>query len=274
MVILTAAAAAWDLGSYRRSRKALNSYVQIVFEDKNGDMMSIAEQLPYDVNANVIEVDDCDYGIWYMDVSERPEVYKGKTVRFKGQVLKNKYFKDKNFVPGRKVMTCCAEDTSFIGYISFYDKISSLENRQWITVTAQIAYEFQMAYKKKRSGSLCAEGRAGRSTGRRTGLLLNKERTIPMIQDILPRHLDNQFRWLTPQKSDIILLFEGSVCLQNGRMKKFIIPITKNSAHRQMRQNTRLFMYCLSRNPVFSGKAQRRSAGWPLSGTAFRCESA
>ena len=24
-----------------------------------------------------------------------------------------------------------------------------LENRQWITVTAQIAYEFQMAYKKK-----------------------------------------------------------------------------------------------------------------------------
>lgn len=55
-------------------------------------MMSIAEQLPYDVNANVIEVDDCDYGIWYMDVSERPEVYKGKTVRFKGQVLKNKIF--------------------------------------------------------------------------------------------------------------------------------------------------------------------------------------
>ena len=40
-------------------------------------------------------------------------------VRFKGQVLKNKYFKDKNFVPGRKVMTCCAEDTQFIGYIAF-----------------------------------------------------------------------------------------------------------------------------------------------------------
>ena len=149
MVIFNRCKTSMELGSYRRSMKALNSYVQIVFEDKNGDMMSIAEQLPYDVNANVIEVDDCDYGIWYMDVSERPEVYKGKTVRFKGQVLKNKYFKDKNFVPGRKVMTCCAEDTSFIGYISFYDKISSLENRQWITVTAQIAYEFQMAYKKK-----------------------------------------------------------------------------------------------------------------------------
>ena len=26
-----------------------------------------------------------DYGIWYMDVSERPDVYVGKKVRFKGQ---------------------------------------------------------------------------------------------------------------------------------------------------------------------------------------------
>jgi uncharacterized repeat protein (TIGR03943 family) len=84
-----------------------------------------------------------------MDVSERPEVYTGKTVRFKGQVLKNKYFKDKNFVPGRQVMTCCAADMQFIGYISFYDKINTLENKQWVTVTATIKYEFQMAYKKK-----------------------------------------------------------------------------------------------------------------------------
>ena len=55
----------------------------------------------------------------------------------------------KNFVPGRKVMTCCAEDTQFIGYISFYNNIASLENREWIWVTATIKYEFQMAYKKK-----------------------------------------------------------------------------------------------------------------------------
>ena len=33
----------------------------------------------YDVNADIIEVDDADYGIWYMDVSERPDVYVGKS---------------------------------------------------------------------------------------------------------------------------------------------------------------------------------------------------
>lgn len=149
MVVFNRCTSGMELGAYRRAVKALNSAVQIIFEDDKGDMMSIAEQLPYDINADIIEVEDCDYGIWYMDVNERPEVYKGKTVRFKGQVLKNKYFKDRNFVPGRKVMTCCADDTAFVGYICFYDKISELENKEWYTVTAEIKYEFQMAYKKK-----------------------------------------------------------------------------------------------------------------------------
>ena len=119
MVIFNRCKSGMDLGSYRRSMRALNNTLQIVFEDDKGEMMSIAEQLPYDVNADIIEVDDADYGIWYMDVSER------------------------------KVMTCCAEDTQFIGYISFYNNIASLENRQWIMVTATIKNEFQMAYKKK-----------------------------------------------------------------------------------------------------------------------------
>ena len=45
-----------------------------------------------------------------------------------------------------------------------------------------------------------------------------------MIQDILPRHLDNQFRWLTPQKSDIILLFEGSSVLAKWQDEKIYYP--------------------------------------------------
>lgn len=149
MVIFNRCRTSMDLGSYRRSMRALSPAVQIIFEDEKGEQVAISEQLPYDINSDVIEIDDADYGIWYMDVSERPEVYQGKTVKFKGQVLKNKYFKDKNFVPGRQVMTCCAADLQFIGYISYYDHISSLENKQWVTVTATIKYEFQTAYKKK-----------------------------------------------------------------------------------------------------------------------------
>ncbi len=145
MVVFNRCSSGMELGNYRRAMKALNSAVQIVFEDEKGDVMSIAEQLPYDINADIIEVDDCDYGIWYMDVNERPEVYKGKTVRFKGQVLKNKYFKDKNFVPGRRVMTCCADDTAFIGYIC-ENVEGQYQTKDWVILTASITIEEREEY--------------------------------------------------------------------------------------------------------------------------------
>lgn len=149
MVLFNRCQPGMNLGSFRRSVKMLNQAAQIIFEGADGEMVSIAEQLPYDIHADVIEVDDSDYGIWYMDASERPEVYENKKVRFKGQVYKGKRFKEKTFVPGRKAMTCCADDTAFIGYVCAYDNVASLENRQWVTVEAVIKYEFSMAYKKK-----------------------------------------------------------------------------------------------------------------------------
>ena len=70
MVIFNRCKSGMDLGSYRRSMRALNPALQIIFEDEKGDQVAISEQLPYDINADVIQVDDEDYGIWYMDVSE------------------------------------------------------------------------------------------------------------------------------------------------------------------------------------------------------------
>ena len=56
-------------------------------------------------------------GIFYVDMEDHPERYRGKTVRFKGRVLKSENANAKFFVPGRMAMTCCADDTTFIGYI-------------------------------------------------------------------------------------------------------------------------------------------------------------
>ena len=148
MIVFNRCEPGMGLGAFRRSVKVLNGAAQIVFENTNGEMASIAEQLPYDVNADVIEVDDSDYGIWYMDVSERPDVYKNKKVRFRGQVYKDKKG-DKSFIPGRKAMTCCEADTAFIGYVCHYKGSAQLESRQWVMVEATIQYEFQMAYRKK-----------------------------------------------------------------------------------------------------------------------------
>ena len=149
MVIFNRCKSGMNLGSYRRSIKVLNQAAQIAFEDESGEMVATSEQLPYDIDAEIIEVDDSDYGIWYMDVSERPEVYENKIVKFKGQVYKSKKFPHKSFIPGRKAMTCCADDTAFIGYVCIYKEADSITNRQWVSVEATIKYEFQKSYGKK-----------------------------------------------------------------------------------------------------------------------------
>lgn len=149
MIVFNRCENGMNLGSYRRSVKVLNPAAQIIFENVNGEMVSIAEQLPYDLNAPVIEIEDEDYGIFYMDMNERPQVYDGKRVRFRAQVLIGKKFKKGTFAPGRRAMTCCADDIAFIGYICEYDDADKIENKSWVTFEGTVKYEFSMAYRKK-----------------------------------------------------------------------------------------------------------------------------
>ena len=57
-----------ELATYKRNVMALNRNAEIVFEDKNGEInTTLDEELPFDVNAPVIELVDETYGIWFFD---------------------------------------------------------------------------------------------------------------------------------------------------------------------------------------------------------------
>ena len=128
-----------DLGSYKRNVKAINPKAEIIFEGENGEINEILEEdLPYDLKAPVIELNNESYGIWYLDSLDHLERYEGKTISFVGMVLKPKQFPKGYFVPGRMAMTCCAEDMAFLGYACEYEKTDGLENQQWVKVTAQV----------------------------------------------------------------------------------------------------------------------------------------
>ncbi len=136
-----------DLSSYKRNVKAINQKAEIVFEDANGEINSIMEDdLPYDLKASVIELDDQGYGIWYLDSLDHLERYEGKTVRFTAMVLKPKDYPTGYFVPGRMAMTCCAEDMAFLGFACEYDHAKELEEKQWVKVTAKVAKEYFADY--------------------------------------------------------------------------------------------------------------------------------
>ncbi|MDE7247021.1 MAG: GTPase, partial [Lachnospiraceae bacterium] len=69
-----------------------------------------------------------------------------KTISFVGMVLKPSQFPKGYFVPGRMAMTCCAEDMAFLGYACAYDGTDSLEDQQWVKVTARVEKEYFEQY--------------------------------------------------------------------------------------------------------------------------------
>lgn len=135
------------LASFRRSIKVVNPACDVLFEDEEGEISNIFEDsMPYDLDADTIDIEDADYGIFYVDMEDHPERYRGKTVRFKGRVLKSENANAKFFVPGRMAMTCCADDTTFIGYICEFPKAKSLLMGQWVEVTAVVDWKYMEQY--------------------------------------------------------------------------------------------------------------------------------
>lgn len=135
------------LPSYRRSIKVVNQRAEVIFEDEEGELDDIfQDEMPFDINAPVIEILPEDYGIWFVDAMDNPDTYVGKTVRFKGRALKPRGMGSKFFVPGRTAMTCCADDTTFLGYVCKSSFAPKLKEGQWVEVTAKVALENRMEY--------------------------------------------------------------------------------------------------------------------------------
>lgn len=138
-------------GKFRRAVKAKNRKAQIAYERADGTVdEGDAEELPYDLNADIIEITDMDYGIWYLDALDNPRKYEGKKVRFLALVYRpeNK-LKKGVFIPGRFAMTCCANDITFIGFKCKSEEASRIPHKSWVTVTAEMHVEFAMEYKGK-----------------------------------------------------------------------------------------------------------------------------
>lgn len=130
--------------------RAINRRCDIAYEQPDGTVEydEIEDPLPFDIEADVIEIADEDYGLWYRDINEDMKKYSGKTVKFKAQVAHTKKAEKNCFVPGRFVMTCCVDDIEFMGYICLYDGAEKLPQRSWVDVTAKVSIRYHKLYKE------------------------------------------------------------------------------------------------------------------------------
>lgn len=136
-----------DLANYKRNIKAVATQAEIIFEDSEGEInVSLAEELPFDLEADVIKLDDKGYAIWYIDIMDNIERYDGKTIEYIGTVLKPPKLTGDMFVPGRMAMTCCADDMAFIGFICHYKGAKDIPEKEWVRVNATIKIEAHPMY--------------------------------------------------------------------------------------------------------------------------------
>lgn len=146
MIVLNRCLASQDLISYKRNIKAINQQAEIIFEDLSGEIRLESEELPYDLEAPIIELRNPGYGIWYLDALENPDRYAGKKVEFVGMVLKPESFPKGYFVPGRMAMTCCADDMAFIGYACYFEGLDQFHTKDWVRVIAEVKVEYWEDY--------------------------------------------------------------------------------------------------------------------------------
>lgn len=130
--------------------RGINTRAQIAYEFASGDVEydDIEDPLPFDRDADIVEVEDKDYAYFYRDVAENLKFYNGKVVKFKCVVAKNHKLTETQLVIGRHIMTCCVDDITFAGYLLIGDAntFKNFESREWATVTAKINLEHNKLY--------------------------------------------------------------------------------------------------------------------------------
>lgn len=131
--------------------RGISRRTNILYEYTDGTLIpdEIEDPMPFDINAQVIKIEDRDFALFYRDLTEEPKKYKGKTVVFKGIAATDSKFPDKTCALGRHIMTCCADDIQYCGLVSKIKNATEVNNSCWYIVTAEIDIRFSRLYGKK-----------------------------------------------------------------------------------------------------------------------------
>lgn len=150
MVVFNRFKGEYDKPAFHKTVRGISRRPDIVYEYIGGkaEFDDIEDPLPFDVNAPVIEIEDRDFAWFYRDMAENGENYVGKTVKFKGMTAVSKKTPAGFIVLGRHIMTCCEADISYDGFaVKTCGLIEGVKTRDWLTVTAKIAMEYNSVYR-------------------------------------------------------------------------------------------------------------------------------
>lgn len=146
LFVLNRATENLDMEEIHKIVRGISKRVQIAYEFTDGRVAydEIEDPLPYDIEADVIEVKDDDYAVFYRDINEEIKNYIGKTVKFKGICAKESDMPKNTFLAGRHVMTCCVDDIQYLPFVCIGDV--AVKSREWKMITAKVEFEYHEMY--------------------------------------------------------------------------------------------------------------------------------
>ena len=149
MIVLNRTPENIDKEEIHKVIRGISRRVAITYDYPDGHVEydEIEDPLPFDLNADVVNIEDEFYALFYRDLSEEMEKYHGKTVRFKGIVATDASMGDKSVLAGRHVMTCCADDIAFNPLVCIFTEKANLKTRDWVTLTGTIKIEKHKLYR-------------------------------------------------------------------------------------------------------------------------------
>ena len=152
MVVFNRFKGEYEQQEFHKTVRAISRRPDIVYEYIGGKVEydEIEDPMPFDVNAPVIAVEDKDFALFYRDLSEKPQEYRGKTVKFKGMAAVSKKLPTDCIVMGRFIMTCCEADIAYDGFALMTGGMAKgVSTKDWFIVTAKIGFEYSPVYRKE-----------------------------------------------------------------------------------------------------------------------------
>ncbi len=151
MIVLNRAYEGVDKEEIHKVVRGISRRASIVYDYADGHVEydDIEDPLPFDVNAEVIDIKDEDFALWYRDLSENMKSYEGKTVHFKGLIARDDKLPSNSAIIGRHIMTCCADDIQYGGMVCVFKSASPLKTGDWISVKGKVKLETAKVYRAK-----------------------------------------------------------------------------------------------------------------------------
>ena len=132
-----------DAMPYHKLIRGASRSAAIFYECEDGTTMrdEIKDPLPYDIKADIVEIADRDFAIWFSDMGDNMANYDGLTVKYLGMVAKQPDMPKGYIAVGRHIMTCCADDIAYNGLACKLSDTSPYSTYDWVEIVGKLKME-------------------------------------------------------------------------------------------------------------------------------------